>query len=71
MEEALLEFLVFLDQDLPRSLLEVALLEGKNERAPIMDLTDIFLLPDELDEVGVAGSGGVGDFGGVRGSWCC
>ena len=36
-----------------------------------MDLTDILLLRDEVGEVGVTGSGGVGVFGGVRGSWCC
>lgn len=71
-EEALPESLSFFDQDLPRSFSEDASLEGKSERAPIMDLTDILLLRDAdgLGEVGVAGSGGVGVLGGVRGSWC-
>jgi len=36
-----------------------------------MDLTDILFLRDELGEVGLTGSGGVGVFGGVRGSCCC
>ena len=66
-EEALPESLSFFDQDLPRSLSEAGSLEGKRERAPIMDLTDILLRRD-LD-VGLAGSGGVGVFGGVGGGW--
>ena len=65
-EGALLDGFSFFDQDLPRSLSEAGSLEGKSERAPIMDLTDILLFL-----VGVTGSGGVGVFGGVRGSWCC
>ena len=70
-EEVLPETLSFFDQDLPRSFSEDGSLEGKRERAPIMDLTDILLLrdPDGSGEVGVAGSGGVGVLGGVRGSW--
>jgi hypothetical protein len=42
-------------------------LEGKIERAPIMDLTDILLFQrdEEVGEVGVVGSGGVGVLGGV------
>lgn len=72
-EGALLDGFSFFDQDLPRSLSEAGSLEGKSERAPIMDLTDILLpLRDEVEEmVGVTGSGGVGVFGGVSGSWCC
>lgn len=66
------ESLSFFDQDLPRSLSEVGSLEGKRERAPIMDLTDILLLRGALGEAGLAGSGGVGVFGGVGGSgWFC
>jgi len=57
-EEALLENLSFFDQDLPRSLSEVASLEGKSERAPIMDLTDILLLRGELGEEGLRGGSG-------------
>ena len=74
-EEALLECFPFLDQDLPRSFSfsEVGSLEGKSERAPIMDLTDILLLfrDGEVGEVGVVGSGGVGVFGGVGSSCGC
>jgi len=64
-EEALPESLAFLEKDLPRSLSVLGSLEGKRERAPIMDLTDILLLLR-----GLAGSGGVGVFGGVGGSCC-
>lgn len=60
-EEALLGVLSFFDQDLPRSLSELGSLEGKRERAPIMDLTDILLLLD-----GLTGSGGVGE----ERTWC-
>lgn len=77
-EEAPLGCFPLLDQDLPRSFSEVVSLEGKSERAPIMDLTDILLLfrDGEVGEVGVVcsggvgvvGSGGVGVFGGVGGS---
>ena len=64
-EEALAQCLSFFDHDRPRSLSEAASFEGKSERASIMDLTDI--LRDEE----AAGSGGVGVFGGVGGSWGC
>ena len=75
-EEAPVGCFPLLDQDLPRSFSEVVSLEGKSERAPIMDLTDILLFfrEGEVGEVGwggvgVVGSGGVGVFGGV-GSSC-
>ena len=64
-EEALLEILSLLEKDLPRSLSELGSLEGKRERAPIIDRTDILLFLR-----GLAGSGGVGVFGGEGGSWC-
>lgn len=64
-EEALLEVLSFLEDDLPRSLSELASLEGKRERAPIMDLTDILRALTGSGVVGV-----VGVFGGEGGSCC-
>lgn len=69
-EEVLVKRFPFLDQDLPRSFSDGASLEGKRERASIMDLTDILLFfrDGEVGEVGVVGSGGVGVFGGVG---CC
>ena len=73
-EGALPECLLFLDQDLPLSFSEAVSLEGKSERAPIMDLTDILLfLRGEVGEAGVVDSGGVGVFGGVGRScgFCC
>jgi hypothetical protein len=57
--------LSFLAEDLPRSLSELASLEGKRERASIMDLTDILFL---RGGAGVAGSGGVGVLGGEGGT---
>lgn len=77
-EEVLLKRFAFLDQDLPRSFSDGGSLEGKSERASIMDLTDILLFfrdweAGEVGVVGVVGSGGVGVFGGVGSSCggCC
>lgn len=54
-----------MEDDLPRSLSELASLEGKRERAPIMDLTDILRALTGSGVVGV-----VGVFGGEGGSCC-
>lgn len=70
-EEVLLEILVILDQDLPRSLSELASLDGKRERAPIMDLTDILRGRTGSGVVGVVGVLGVFGGEGGEGRSCC
>jgi hypothetical protein len=49
-ETARMGILSFLEEDLPRSLSELASLEGKRERASIIDLTDILFLRDEAGD---------------------